>query len=57
VDKMLEKTIRLKTLRKQQNKGLCTLFNLEPLFSFIGRLLEERGDLLPQASAFFVRKL
>jgi starch synthase len=32
VDKMLEKTIRLKTLKgKQQNKGiLCTLFNLDP---------------------------
>jgi starch synthase len=34
---------------------LCSLFDLDPtkpLFSFIGRLLEEKGgDLLPQASA------
>jgi starch synthase len=41
---------------KQQNKEiLCTLFNLDPtkpLFSFIGRLLEEKGgDLLPHATA------
>ncbi|MFV8332831.1 glycogen synthase [Flavobacterium sp. GSP14] len=40
---------------KQENKAkLCDLFNLDPtkpLFSFIGRLLEEKGgDLLPQAS-------
>jgi starch synthase len=40
---------------KQKNKEkLCTLFNLDstkPLFSFIGRLLDEKGaDLLPQAS-------
>ena len=40
---------------KQENKAkLCNLFNLDPtkpLFSFIGRLLEEKGgDLLPQAS-------
>ena len=41
---------------KQENKAkLCDLFNLDPakpLFSFIGRLLEEKGgDLLPQAVA------
>jgi starch synthase len=32
VDKMLEKNIRLKTLRKANNriKVLCTLFNLDP---------------------------
>lgn len=40
---------------KQANKDkLCSLYNLDPskpLFSFIGRLLEEKGgDLLPQAS-------
>ena len=41
---------------KQENKEkLCNLFNLDPtkpLFSFIGRLLEEKGgDLLPHAAA------
>ncbi|MNR97294.1 Glycogen synthase 1 [compost metagenome] len=41
---------------KRENKEkLCKLFNLDPtkpLFSFIGRLLQEKGaDLLPQASA------
>jgi len=40
---------------KQANKDkLCSLYNLDstkPLFSFIGRLLDEKGgDLLPQAS-------
>jgi starch synthase len=40
---------------KQANKDkLCSLYNLDaskPLFSFIGRLLEEKGgDLLPEAS-------
>jgi starch synthase len=57
-DKMLEKNYSIKDFEKgkQANKlTLCTLFNLDPskpLFSFIGRLLEEKGgDLLPQASA------
>ena len=41
---------------KQENKEkLCSQFNLDPtkpLFSFIGRLLEEKGaDLLPHAAA------
>ncbi len=41
---------------KKENKAkLCNLFNLDPtkpLFSFIGRLLEEKGgDLLPHAAA------
>jgi starch synthase len=62
VDKMLEKTIRLKTLRKANNriKGYITLFNLDPtkpLFSFIGRLLEKGKDLSPPGSFSFVRKL
>jgi glycogen synthase len=53
----------LKILKgKQQNKEiLCTLFNLDPkkpLFSFIGRLLEEKGgDLATGISFSFVRKL
>ncbi|MBC5838310.1 glycogen synthase [Flavobacterium muglaense] len=57
-DKMLEKKYSIKNFEKgkQQNKEiLCTLFNLDPskpLFSFIGRLLDEKGgDLLPHASA------
>nr|WP_309758583.1 glycogen synthase [Flavobacterium sp.] len=46
---------------KQENKAkLCDLFNLDPtkpLFSFIGRLLEEKGgDLLPQASELALTK-
>ncbi|EIA07742.1 glycogen synthase, ADP-glucose transglucosylase [Flavobacterium frigoris PS1] len=57
-DKMLEKNYSVTNFEvgKQQNKEiLCTLFNLDPskpLFSFIGRLLEEKGgDLLPHAAA------
>jgi starch synthase len=57
-DKMLEKNYSVSNFEKgkQQNKEiLCTLFNLDPtkpLFSFIGRLWDEKGgDLLPQASA------
>jgi starch synthase len=57
-DKMLEKNYSIKDFEKgkQANKEkLCALFNLDPkrpLFSFIGRLFEEKGgDLLPQASA------
>lgn len=57
-DQMLEKNYSIENFKKgkQENKEkLCALFNLDPtkpLFSFIGRLLEEKGgDLLPQASA------
>lgn len=52
-DKMIAKNYSVKNLAKgkQENKKeLCTQFNLDdtkPLFSFIGRLLEEKGaDLL-----------
>ena len=57
-DIMLEKrySIRDYAKGKQENKErLCNQFNLDstkPLFSFIGRLLEEKGaDLLPHAAA------
>ena len=57
-DPALEKNYSIKNyeIGKQENKEkLCKLFNLDPtkpLFSFIGRLLEEKGgDLLPHASA------
>jgi starch synthase len=57
-DAMLEKNYSIKNFEqgKQENKEkLCNLFNLDPtkpLFSFIGRLLEEKGgDLLPHAAA------
>lgn len=57
-DKMLFTNYSIKTLEKgkQENKEqLCSQFNLDPtkpLFSFIGRLLEEKGaDLLPHAAA------
>ena len=57
-DEMLEKNYSVKNFEKgkQSNKDkLCSIFDLDPtkpLFSFIGRLLEEKGgDLLPQASA------
>lgn len=57
-DSMLETNYSLADFEtgKQGNKDkLCKLFNLDstkPLFSFIGRLLEEKGgDLLPQASS------
>ena len=57
-DKMLENNYSLKNFKKgkQENKErLCSQFNLDPtkpLFSFIGRLLEEKGaDLLPHAAA------
>ena len=56
-DTMLEKNYSIKNFEKgkQENKEkLCTLFNLDPskpLFSFIGRLLDEKGgDLLPLAA-------
>jgi starch synthase len=57
-DNMVEKNYSVVDFEigKQLNKEvLCTLFKLDPkkpLFSFIGRLLPEKGgDLLPQASA------
>ena len=58
-DRMLESNFSSKNFKKgkQENKEkLCVEFNLDPkkpLFSFIGRLLEEKGaDLLPHAAAF-----
>ena len=57
-DIMLAKNYSIKNFKKgkQENKEkLCSQFNLDPtkpLFSFIGRLLEEKGaDLLPHAAA------
>ncbi|HQF48137.1 MAG TPA: glycogen synthase [Flavobacterium alvei] len=57
-DKMLFANYSVKTFEKgkQENKEkLCSQFDLDPtkpLFSFIGRLLEEEGaDLLPHAGA------
>lgn len=57
-DKMLENNYDItafETGKSDNKKVLCKLFNLDPskpLFSFIGRLLEEKGgDLLPQAAA------
>jgi len=57
-DKMIAENYSSETqeLGKQKNKEkLCDQFELDPskpLFSFIGRLFEEKGgDLLPQASA------
>jgi starch synthase len=56
-DKMLEKKYTIENLvkGKQENKEqLCSRFNLDPskpLFSFIGRLFEEKGaDLLADAA-------
>ncbi|UQD56896.1 glycogen synthase [Flavobacterium sp. K5-23] len=56
-DEMLAKNYSIKDLvkGKQANKEkLCSQFNLDPskpLFSFIGRLFDEKGgDLLPKAS-------
>jgi len=56
-DSMIKQNYSIKDFEKgkQANKEhLCTLFNLDPtkpLFSFIGRLLDEKGgDLLPQAA-------
>jgi starch synthase len=58
-DKMIEKKYSIKNFAKgkQENKEkLCSQFNLDPtkpLFSFIGRLLEEKGaDVLPHTAAF-----
>ena len=58
IDKMLAFNYSIKNLvkGKQENKEeLCSQFDLDPtkpLFSFIGRLLEEKGaDLLPHAAA------
>lgn len=57
-DKMIEKNFSIKDIvkGKQENKEkICSQFNLDPskpLFSFIGRLLDEKGaDLLPHAAA------
>ena len=57
-DTMLEKNYSIKDFKKgkQENKEkLCSQFDLDPtkpLFSFIGRLLEEKGaDLLPHVAA------
>ena len=57
-DQMITKNYSVETFEtgKQKNKEkLCEQFELDPtkpLFSFIGRLFEEKGgDLLPQASA------
>jgi starch synthase len=57
-DKMIERNYSVNTIQKgkQENKEkLCSQFDLDPtkpLFSFIGRLLEEKGaDLLPYAAA------
>lgn len=57
-DKVLISNYTVDTVEngKIKNKEkLCSIFNLDaskPLFSFIGRLLEEKGaDLLPKASA------
>ena len=57
-DEMLEKKYSVKNFekgKKENKEKLCHRFNLDPtkpLFSFIGRLLEEKGaDLLPHAAA------
>ncbi|MNQ30675.1 Glycogen synthase [compost metagenome] len=57
-DQMIDANYSIETFEigKQKNKEkLCEQFELDPskpLFSFIGRLFEEKGgDLLPQASA------
>ena len=57
-DKMLSANYSIRNFEKgkQENKEqLCSQFDLDPtkpLFSFIGRLLEEKGaDLLPHAAA------
>ena len=57
-DKMINVNYSIRTVEngKQANKEkLCSQFNLDPtkpLFSFIGRLLDEKGaDLLPHAAA------
>ncbi len=57
-DKLLEENYSINNFKKgkQINKvKLCSQFNLDqkkPLFSFIGRLLDEKGaDLLPHATA------
>jgi starch synthase len=57
-DKMLSDNYSIKTFergKKENKEKLCSQFDLDPtkpLFSFIGRLLEEKGaDLLPHVSA------
>jgi starch synthase len=58
VDKMLASKYSIKNFakgKKENKEKLCLQFDLDPtkpLFSFIGRLLEEKGaDLLPHAAA------
>lgn len=53
-DPMLSKTFSLRTVdngKKANKEALCTVFNLDkekPLYTFIGRLVSEKGaDLLP----------
>jgi starch synthase len=55
---MIENNYSIENFKKGKKKNkeqLCKLFNLDPekpLFSFIGRLLEEKGaDLLPNATS------
>jgi starch synthase len=57
-DSMIENNYSIENFKKGKKKNkeqLCKLFNLDPekpLFSFIGRLLEEKGaDLLPNATS------
>ena len=57
-DKMLFENYSIKTFekgKKENKEKLCSQFDLDstkPLFSFIGRLLEEKGaDLLPHVAA------
>jgi len=57
-DKMLPTNYSIKTFekgKKENKEKLCSQFDLDPtkpLFSFIGRLLEEKGaDLLPHVAA------
>lgn len=57
-DKMLSTNYSIKTFekgKKENKEKLCSQFDLDPtkpLFSFIGRLLEEKGaDLLPHVAA------
>jgi starch synthase len=57
-DSMIENNYSIENFKKGKKKNkeqLCKLFNLDPekpLFSFIGRLLEEKGaDFLPNATS------
>ena len=62
-DPMLDVNYTIETQEKgkwENKEKLCTQFNLDstrPLFSFIGRLFDEKGaDLLPQASLLALAK-